>query len=87
MEQAAADVAAEAHRRPGAEVDGADREDDLDERDAEHHRADLPDVAVSPVSDALVDDVGVEGREVQRRDGLDRLEDDDEDQPLRYLTR
>ena len=37
---AAAHVAAEAHGGPGAEVDGADREHDLDEGDGEHHAAD-----------------------------------------------
>ena len=32
VEQVGPDVAAEAHGRPGAEVDGADGEDDLDQR-------------------------------------------------------
>ena len=40
-----ADVAPEAHGRPGAEVDGADGEDDLDQRDGQHEAADPPDVA------------------------------------------
>ena len=50
VEQAVAHVAAEAHGRLRAEVDGADGEHHLDQGDAQHHAADPPDVAVSPVA-------------------------------------
>ena len=71
---AAAHVAPEAHRRLGAEVDGPDGEDDLHEGDAEHHRAHARDVAGVARDDALVDDVGVEGRQQQRAHGLHELQ-------------
>ena len=80
MEQLGAHVAPEAHRRPGSEVDGGDREQDLHGRDGEHDGAGVPDVRGVACDDPLVDDVGVERRQVQRQDRLDRLEDDHGDQ-------
>ena len=60
VEQRGADVAAEAHRHAGAEVDGGDLEGALDERDDEHQGAVAVDVAGVADQHALVDDVGVE---------------------------
>ena len=80
VEQGAAHVAAEAHGHLGAEVDGGDGEDDLDEREAEHDRAGRADVALVVLEDAVVDDAGVEGRQGQRGCRLHGLEDEDAEQ-------
>ena len=71
-EDRAAQVAADAHRDPRAEVDGGDRAGDLHERDAEHPGADPEDVVGVALDDAVVDDVGVEGRQLQRQHRLCR---------------
>ena len=70
----AAQVAAEAHRGPRAEVDGDDRADDLDGGDQQHPAADAQDVAGVAGGDALVDDVGVEAGQVERGHGADELQ-------------
>ena len=67
-------------RRPRPEVDRPDREGDLDQRDAEHDRARPPDVVGVADDDAVVDDVGVQRGQVERRGGLHRLEHDDSEQ-------
>jgi hypothetical protein len=77
VEEVAAYVAAEQHRGLRREVHGTDREADLHERDAEHDGADAPDVRGVADGDTLVDDVRVESREIQRRDGLHELQHHD----------
>ena len=74
VEQRAAHVASEGHGGAGAEVDGGDREARLHERDGEHQAAGPPDVVGVAGDDALVDDVGVEGREVERAHHLHERE-------------
>ena len=74
MEDAAAHIAAESHRRLGAEVHGGRRAGDLQQRDEEHEAAGGPDVAGVTASNSLVDDVGIEARQVERGDGLRRLQ-------------
>ena len=53
---AAADVPAEAHGGLGAEVDGGDRADDLDQADGEHDPAGAPDELGVAFGHAVVDD-------------------------------
>lgn len=74
MEQRVAHVAAEAHRHAGPEVDRGDREEGLDDGDAEHHAPLVPDVARVVLEDTLVDDVRVQVGEIQVQDRLDALE-------------
>jgi hypothetical protein len=77
VEQVAADVAPERHRRARAVEDGGDREPDLGQGDGQHQGTGAPDVAGVTGEDALVDDAGVERRQVQRRHRLDELQHDD----------
>ena len=66
MEDAAAHIAAESHRCLGAEEHRCCRADDLHQRDQQHQPTDRPDVAGVARGDTLVDDVGVEARQVER---------------------
>lgn len=74
VEDRGADVAADRHRGPRAVVHRADRAGRLDQGDGDHHRTDLQDVAGVALHHAVVDDVGVQGRQVERCDGGDQLE-------------
>ncbi len=74
VEQVAAHVAPEAHRRARPVVHRADGEADLHERDDEHQRADAQDVGVVARQDAVVDDLRVERRQVQRAHRLQELQ-------------
>ena len=78
---AAAQIATEPHRDPGAVVDGDDGGEDEDERDGEHDGAGTQDVGRVARDDAVVDDVGVERRQGEAGDRLDEDQDDDEDDP------
>ena len=73
-------IPAEAHAHAGAEVDRADRTQHLQRGDAEHHGTKLDDgVGVTP-GYAVVDDLRVDGRQVersQRADDLEGCHDDD----------
>ncbi|MEZ5206927.1 MAG: hypothetical protein R2690_08080 [Acidimicrobiales bacterium] len=71
VEQVRAHVAAEAHGDLRREERGADGEADLHDRHAEHHAAHAHDVGGVLVGDALVDDVGIERGQDQRRHRLD----------------
>ena len=79
-EDRAADVATERHAGLRAPVDGDDRAHHDDERDAEHHGAGREDVGGVALGHAVVDDVGVELGQVERRERLDRRAADDEGQ-------
>ena len=81
----AAHVPAHGHRGPGAEVDRADRADDLDQRHREHDAAGPHDVAGVAGDHAVVDDVGVQRGQVQRGQRLHELQQHDhDDRSLRY---
>src|SRR5690606_18451696 len=69
-----AQVPADRHGGAGAEVESADRRRRLHERDQQHPAADPEDVVGVAAGDAVVDDVGVEAGEVQRRQGADELQ-------------
>jgi len=77
-EDRAADVAAEAHRDLGAEEHADDRGDADDEGDEEHEHAGRADVARVALRDAVVDDVALEGREVEVADRLDEEQRQDD---------
>src|SRR5216683_825357 len=67
-------VTADGHRGVRAEVHGANRANDLHERHREHERA-RPQYVMHVAGDhALVDDVGVQRRQKQRRQGRRELE-------------
>nr|BFE69094.1 hypothetical protein GCM10020092_023950 [Actinoplanes digitatis] len=72
------DVAADGHGGLCAEVDGRDLRGDLHERDAEHLDADPHDVAGVAGDDAVVDDVGVHGGQVEHGQRGDELEEHDQ---------
>ena len=76
VEDRGAGVAAEAHGRPGSEVDRGDRADDLHAGHREHQGADAQDVARVALGHAVVDDVGVEARQVERGQRAEQLEHD-----------
>ena len=76
VEQRRAHVTTESHRGARPEVDGDDRADDLQDGDGEHHHAGRHDVTGVALGHPVVDDVGVQGRQVERRDRPDELEDD-----------
>ena len=75
-EDGGAQVPAEAHRGLGTGVDRRDRADDLDRGDEQHPPADPQDVVGVAGGDPLVDDVGVQARQVERRHRADQLQDD-----------
>ena len=75
-----ADVAPDGHGQSGGAPGGGDGGDDLDEGHTEHDAAGGPDVSDVPSGNTLVDDVGVESGQVQRREGGDYLEEDDRDE-------
>ena len=75
-------VAAEAHAGAGAEVDRPDRAHHLKPGHREHHHAELDDGAGVALGDAVVDDRGVDCRQVQRGQRADDLQHRDRrDQP------
>ena len=74
FEDRLAQVAAEAHARPRAEVDGADRAQHLQPGDREHHHAEPDDGGGVALGDALVDDRRVDRGQVQRGQGAGQLE-------------
>ena len=82
-EHRAADVRAGAHRDAGGVVHGHDRDPAERERDREHHRAGRPDVVDVALDDAVVDDVGVQVRQIQVPHGLGHEQRDDH----RHLAR
>ncbi len=65
VEDGRPDVPAERRGRTGAVVDGADVADDLHQRDADHQGAEAQDVARVPLHDTVVDDVGVQGGQIE----------------------
>jgi hypothetical protein len=81
-EDGAPQVPAGAHGRLRAEVHGDHGAGDLQQRDPQHEPAEVEDDAGVPLGHALIDDVRVQRGQVQRRDGLRQLEDDDGDQQL-----
>ena len=68
------DVTAKGHRDLGAEVDRADRTQDPSERDDEHPAASDQDVVRVVGDHAVVDDFGVQRRQVERGNRLRELE-------------
>ena len=74
IEHRRAQVAAEAHPGPRTEVDRPDRAQHLQTGDREHHRAEPDDGGGVALGDAVVDDRGVDRRQVQRRQGADQLQ-------------
>ena len=76
-EDGAAEVTAHPHGRFGREVHGDNRAGDLRQRDHQHHRAQSQDEPGIALRHALIDDVRVQGGQVQRRNGLRQLENDD----------
>ena len=66
-----------ANCRPRTAVDAADGADDLHQRDGEHHAAQVNDVAGVALDHAVVDDLGVQARQVQRRERMHELQPDD----------
>ena len=80
------DIAAEGHRDLGAEVDRADRADDLREGDRQHHAAGRQDVVRVVEDHAVVDDVRVQRRQVQRRQRLRQLQHQQERERLAVRT-
>ena len=74
-------VATARHRRLAAEPRRRHRAGRLDQRDGEHDPTETDDVAGVALGDAVVDDVGVEARQVEHRDRRRELEDDDRRQP------
>jgi hypothetical protein len=77
----AAQVTADGHGGAGAEVDPADGGDHLHQADDQHGHAGGPDEVGVAAGDALVDDLRVQAREVQRGDGGDQLQQEDPDDP------
>ena len=80
MEEVAADITAETHCCSGPEPDGAGGENDLDHGETKHDRAHAQDVFVVADQYAVVDQVGVQRRQREGRECLDRLQADDEQQ-------
>ena len=81
-----AQVPAHAHRRLRPEVHGRHRAGNLQQGDQQHQAADTQDVAGVPRGHAQVDDVRVQRGEIQGRNGLRQLKNDDGDQqPLLRL--
>src|SRR5206468_288587 len=78
VEDGGPDVAPDGGGGAGAEVDGADVADELDERDAQHQCAEAQDVTRVTVDDTVVDDVRVERGQVETRAGLQQLQQDQE---------
>ncbi len=76
------EIAAERHRDLRTEVHRADRAQDLRQRDGQHDAAGRQDVVRVAEDHALVDDVGVERRQVQRRQRLRQLQQQDERERL-----
>src|SRR5262249_39166120 len=76
-EDQGAQVTTHAHGREGGVVD-ADHSDDPEYHGhTQHHRAGLPDVGHVALGDAVVDDVGVQVRQVEAGDRLDQHHDAD----------
>jgi hypothetical protein len=73
-EQPRAQVPAERHRDPGAEVDRHHRRHHLQHADRQHPGAEADDVPGVTGRDAVVDDVRVQAGQVQGRQGLDQLQ-------------
>ena len=75
MEHGGSNIPAESHSGASPEVHGCDRAENLYEGDREHDGADAQDLLGISLSDTLVDDVGVECRQVQGCDGAEELQD------------
>ncbi len=83
MEEAAAQVAADAHGHFATEVHRGHGEHDLHDREAEHDGAPVADVRVVALQNTVVDDAGVDRRQCQRGRGVhDRQHDDQPQRPL-----
>ncbi|CAI7656743.1 unnamed protein product, partial [Penicillium discolor] len=74
-EHVGADVTAGAHRGAGGEEGRDDRGHDLAERHGQHEQAGAPDVRGVALCDAVVDDVGIEARQVEGGGRAGELED------------
>ena len=79
-EDRAAHVTAEAHRDAGPEVHRGHRREREREGDDEHQPADAEDEVGVALGDALIDDLGVERRQVQVADGTDEQQAHDQQQ-------
>jgi len=75
-EDRGAQVAAERHLEGRTDVHGGERAGDLKRGDCEHDAAALEDIGRVAGRDAAVDDVAVDARQEQRRDGGSELEHD-----------
>ena len=69
-----AQIPAHPHGRAGAEVHRADGAHHLQCGHPEHHRAELDDAAQIALGHAVVDDRGIDGRQIQRRQRADDLQ-------------
>jgi len=76
VEQRRTDVATEPGGGAGTVEHRRALTDHLYEADGKHQLTDPEDVTGIPVHHTLVDDVGVQGRQVQGGDGLQQLQDD-----------
>src|SRR5699024_927663 len=77
-EQPFTHIAAHRHRGAGAEVDRHHVRHRLQAADREHQATDAPDQANIPGDHTFVDDGRVQGRQIQRREGLHQLQHADE---------
>ncbi len=76
-----AQVLADPHRGAGGEEVRRDERDDVPQRDHQHDPAELPDHGDVGLRDAVVDDVGVEGGEVEGGQHAGDLEEHHEEHP------
>ncbi|BFO21254.1 hypothetical protein SHKM778_76420 [Streptomyces sp. KM77-8] len=74
VEHGRAHVPSQRRRGAGAVVHGTDVAHDLDQGDPDHHGAEAQDVTAVTFDDAAVDDVRVEGGQVERGAGLQELQ-------------
>ncbi len=74
---------ADRHRDPRGQADRQQRHQAERQRDPEHHPARPPDISAVPHQHTVVDDVGVEAREVEVPGGLDRHQRHDHGQSAR----
>ena len=87
LEDGGAQVAPEAHGHLGAPVDRGHRSGAHDQGHDQHQRPDREDVLGVAGGDALVDDVRVQVRQVQRGDGLDEQHHEHDDDLARGRAR
>jgi hypothetical protein len=76
MKDVGPQITAQAHCRTGAEIHRRDRGSNLDQADQQHPPTGLHDVGGIALGNTMIDDVGVQGRQVQRGNGADELQHD-----------